>query len=172
MEQVGMPSKEQLDLFHQVRGLETKLHESNQELEMLLSNFQTRLLGAGYDFAEFNDDIDILNDLGIFFLRRGMTTHGELLYNFMLDAITRKEKSRGRLHKGLPLHNMGLAQIQEGNFDEGIPNLSAAYEEDVTSRGIKPAENELAFKLKESFIGFVVAELDKTYMPSVKAYAG
>lgn len=40
------------------------------------------------------------------------------------------------MHKGLALYQLGISQIDNGNFDEGIPNILEAYDEDIRNRPV------------------------------------
>jgi len=83
------------------------------------------------------------------------------------------EKKQGiDIHKGLPLHNIGVAQINLRNYDEGIPNILKAYEEDIKSLGSAKAEKQLAYRVKEGLFDFVSRVIDNNYLREFNNQSG
>lgn len=118
-------------------------------------------------------DASVWNELGIYFLNNRMYLDALMIYQHMLRTILDTEKKQGvDIHKGLPLHNIGVAQINLRNYDEGIPNILKAYEEDVKSLGIAEAEKQLAHRVKEGLFEFVSRVIDNNYLKEFNDNSG
>lgn len=120
-------------------------------------------------------EIDALvwNGLGTFFLYNGMYLDALKIYEHMLQTVWRTESNKGvSIHKGLPLHNIGVAQINLRNYDEGIPNILRAYEEDVETFGQTNAEKMLASRVAEGLYKFVSKVVDNNYLTEFNRYSG
>jgi tetratricopeptide (TPR) repeat protein len=118
-------------------------------------------------------DASVWNDLGLFFLHNQMYLDALKIYEHMLQTILNVESTKGlRIHKGLPLHNMGVAQINLRNYDEGIPNVLRAYEEDIETFGIKEAERLLAYRVKEGLFDFTSRVIDNNYLKDFNEASG
>jgi tetratricopeptide (TPR) repeat protein len=117
-------------------------------------------------------DPSLWNELGIYFLNNRMYLDALMIYEHMLQTISNTEKQGVDIHKGLPLHNIGVAQINLRNYDEGIPNILKAYEEDVKSLGSAEAEKQLAYRVKEGLFDFVSRVIDNNYLKEFNANAG
>lgn len=105
------------------------------------------------------------NHLGIYFLENGMYSDAIAVYSDMLDTISKIEKEKTVIiHKGLALHNMGVAQLYLRNYDEGIPNILKAFDEDIKTFGKAVAEKQLASKVKMGLFKFLGENLDKNYL--------
>lgn len=60
----------------------------------------------------------------------------EKLFAKLLQALIDAQKSENRpIHKGLPLHNMGLAMFGQGKTADAINNILLAYIEDTLNTG-------------------------------------
>ena len=118
-------------------------------------------------------EASVWNNLGLYFLNNRMYLNASKIYRHMLQTIREVEQEKGvEVHKGLPLHNMGVAQINLKNFDEGIPNILKAYEEDTKTYGSKKAESQLAYRVKEGLIDFVSRVIDNNYLKEFNNQSG
>jgi hypothetical protein len=110
-------------------------------------------------------DASVWNELGLYFLNNRMFLDAAMVYQHMLDVIPKIEQEKGiTIHKGLPLHNLGVAQIRLKNYDEGIPNILRAYDEDVATYGKTEADGSLANQVKEGLISFISKVVDGNYL--------
>lgn len=110
-------------------------------------------------------DASVWNDLGLFFLHNRMYLDALKIYEHMLQTISELESQQSvAIHKGLPLHNIGVAQINLKNYDEGIPNVLKAYEEDIEIFGSTRAETQLAYKVKQGLFDFTSRVIDNNYL--------
>ena len=115
----------------------------------------------------------IWEHLGTNFLGIGLFSDALRVYTNMLETIDQVEKDQTvKIHKGLPLHNMGVAQLYLGNYDEGIPNILKAYEEDIKSLGRGKAKKQLASKVKEGLYEFSGKIIDGNYLKEFRARSG
>ena len=118
-------------------------------------------------------EASIWNHLGIYFLGSGMYSDAVRVYSHMLETIAQVEAQQNvEIHKGLPLHNMGVAQIYLKNYDEGIPNILKAFEEDVKTFGKAAAEKQLASKVKEGLFEFSCRIIDGNYLKEFTTKSG
>ncbi len=109
-------------------------------------------------------DDSVWNDLGLYFLSNFMPDEAVQVYSDMLDLTQFLEAKSGHVHKGLALYNMGIAQINLRNYDEGIPNVLKAYEEDKLKIGEAKAKLELAYRVKEGILDFTSQVIDNNYL--------
>jgi len=87
----------------------------------------------------------------------------------MLDTIKEYEtKYKTKLHKGLALYNLGISQLNQKNYDEGISNVLSAYQEDKRTYGNKKAETLFAKRLDVTFTSEVNNILDSKYYSALK----
>lgn len=115
----------------------------------------------------------VRNDLGLYFLNNGMYLDGLKIYEHMLQTIPKVEAAKSvTIHKGLPLHNMGVAQINLRNYDEGIPNILKAYEEDIDTFGEAEAEKMLASKVVGGLFDFISKVVDNNYLGEFNRQSG
>ena len=74
------------------------------------------------------------NPIGTMLIKRGMNGCAERLFRESLARELQSETEYGiRLHKGYSYCNLGLAQVNQGNWDEGIQNIRRAVQEDICS---------------------------------------
>jgi tetratricopeptide (TPR) repeat protein len=110
-------------------------------------------------------EASVWNHLGIYFLSNRMYSDAVTVYMYVLETITEAEAERKvDIHKGLPLYNMGVAQLYLRNYDEGIPNILRAFEEDVRTVGQTAAQQQLASKVKEGISEFSCKIIDGNYL--------
>jgi len=148
------------------------IFEVRKRIDACLRDKATRVLAEGPSSKDNDLNASVWNDLGLFFLHNRMWGDAELVYRHMLETAIKVEDRWGNVHKGLPLYNMGIAQINQKNFDEGIQNVLRAYEEDERKLGRDAAKKELAFRLKEGFLEFTSHVVDSNYLAKFKAEAG
>ena len=73
-----------------------------------------------------------------------------------------------KLHKGLALYNLGISQINSKNFDDGVPNILLAYEQDVDRMGKIRARKLFANKLKDTFLEDVTNFIESNYLNKLR----
>lgn len=118
-------------------------------------------------------EASLWNELGLYYLNNRMYLDALMIYEHMLQTILKVQKDQSvDIHKGLPLYNMGVAQINLHNYDEGIPNILKAYEEDVATLGKAEAEKQLAHKVKEGLIDFTSRIIDNNFLKEFSARSG
>ncbi len=66
-----------------------------------------------------------------YFLRKGKYQEAERLYRAFFETLLEQQKVVGRVHKGMPLHNLGLSLFFQGRAEEAIVFFLSAYVEDV-----------------------------------------
>jgi tetratricopeptide (TPR) repeat protein len=142
----------------------------DQLLELKKQNIVLKDI-AGSNRKEIESSV--WNHLGIYFLNNGMYSDAVMVYTHMLEAIAEVEaKQKVEIHKGLALHNMGVAQLYLKNYDEGIPNILKAFEEDVKTFGKASAEKQLASKVKEGLFEFSGKIIDGNYLKEFTTESG
>jgi len=61
-------------------------------------------------------DTSVWNDLGMYFLNNVMAAEAVIVYSHMLSDAQSLEGKHGHIHKGVPLYNIGIAQINLRNY--------------------------------------------------------
>lgn len=78
-----------------------------------------------------NRYIERANQLGVLLLRSGLNWEGEIYYSELLRLIREQEKENGtQYNKGIVFANLGLTQVRNDKFDEGVGYFIAADDED------------------------------------------
>jgi len=162
----------QSDIKTTLQGIVRDIFDARKRIDTCLRDKTTKVLAEGPSLKDGDLDASVWNDLGLFFLRNRMWGDAELVYRHMLKTAFEVENRWGHVHKGLALYNMGIAQINQKNFDEGIQNVLKAYEEDERKLGKDAAKKELAFRLKEGFLEFTSRVMDSNYLAKYKTEAG
>jgi hypothetical protein len=98
----------------------------------------------------------------IIFFNRGNYSLSEMVYSLMLQAINTINPS---LCKGLPLYQIGIAQI--GNLDEGISNVLKAAEEDDKNQPAK-APGLPTSQTRQKIIHHVERQIDAVFLQKLK----
>jgi len=118
-------------------------------------------------------DASVWNQLGVHFLHNKMYLDALIICEHMLHTISNVESKQDvSIHKGLPLHNLGVTQVNLKNYDEGIPNILRAYEEDIETLGQSEAEKQLAYKVKEGLFDFVSRVVDNNFLKEFNQSSG
>lgn len=95
-----------------------------------------------------------------FFLRQGKYKEAECIYRAFYQTLLEQQKSVGRVHKGMPLHNLGLSLYYQGQSKEAIKYFFCAYVEDVIrANGADTVEQGLASKIIRGFVGVPESDL-------------
>lgn len=84
--------------------------------------------------AALQAEIDERTRVGLELLRRGANPAAFEVFRFLLERMLGEQTDGHRLHKGLPLHNMGLARMRSGLIRDGIRWTLMAFIEDALSR--------------------------------------
>jgi tetratricopeptide (TPR) repeat protein len=88
-------------------------------------------LAYPYEYKEKNYYFDRVNACGVWLLRLGKYWAAEIFYLRVTEFIKAYEKETGQKHnKGIVYVNLGIAQIKNNKFDEGVGYFIAADEED------------------------------------------
>jgi len=96
-----------------------------------------------HDYEEKNQYINNANQIGLKFMMEGYPQLAEIYYTALLTEILEFEKYKSKkFNKGIIYANLGVAQMADNKFDEGIANLLKAHEEDKDFIGT-PHELEL-----------------------------
>lgn len=78
------------------------------------------------------DKLSVADVEGLVALYVGRSSEAERIFRGQLDLIREAEAKESRpIHKGGPLHNLGLSLISQGRNEEGLHNLLSAYVEDA-----------------------------------------
>ena len=94
----------------------------------------------------------IWNTIAMPCLKYGLVNQAETIYRRMLETIQKYEnKNNIRLHKGLALHNIGMALFYQGKRKEAKEKFQEAYEEDKISYGEETARKGLAKKALDEY---------------------
>jgi tetratricopeptide (TPR) repeat protein len=138
-----------------------KIHNAYQQIQYLLDNSSTQISD---DLQNQIIDDSVWNLPGLFFFNRGNFSLSEMVYSCMLNIINKINPSA---HKGLALYQVGISQINNGNFDEGIPYILQAYEEDIKNQPLK-ATNLPASETGKKILDYVSDLINTNYYPKLK----
>jgi len=112
----------------------------------------------------------IWNEIALPLYLVGSYSDFERLFKEMLSVIEAVEKKKGgRIHKGLALYHLGLAQVSQRNFDEGIPNILDAYEEDKVTYGSEDAKRYFAYNFNKDFLSRISRKIEAIYFSQMKS---
>lgn len=162
------------DLGKKVREIITRTFETrkliDESLKIQEQNITFRTIEGT---AKREIEASVWNDLGLYFLNNGIYLDALRIYEHMLQTIPKLESAKSMaIHKGLPLHNIGVAQINLRNYDEGIPNILKAYEEDIDTFGETEAEKMLASKVMGGLFNFISKVVDNNYLGEFNSQSG
>ena len=82
----------------------------------------------------FESEIDARSRVGMELMQLGAYPAAFETYRLLLERMLQEQTTGRRLHKGLPLHNMGLARMRSGLIRDGIRWTLMAFIEDALSR--------------------------------------
>jgi hypothetical protein len=149
--------------------LTNKIYNCYQDLGILLDDIHKSMLSKKVRIESHVNSGSVWYNLGNTFFRKGDYSLTNIVYDHMLDTI--KEYNRNlqtKLHKGLALYNLGISRLNQKNYDEGIPNVLSAYQEDKRTYGKDQAERLFANKLDIAFTSEVNNILNLKYYSSLK----
>ncbi len=111
----------------------------------------------------------IWNNYGLPLIGAGMLSDAERVYHDMLETIRTVESPQRPLHKGLALYNLGIAQFIGGKFEQAIPNILEAYQEDVRRVGAPRANRLIASRFRKDLYNLIGSKLDRDFIQSIRA---
>jgi len=150
------------------------MQRARTELGIILEEIKHNMKSGKMDIMKhvgLNDTISIWNEIGVPLYLVGSFSDFERIFKEMLYVIeaVKKEKGEEHIHQGLALYHIGISQIHQRNFDEGIPNVLAAYEEDKITYGKENAEKYFAYKFEKDFVENLSESVDKDFFAEMKA---
>jgi hypothetical protein len=160
------------EINHLITEAKRRIFSSFQECQIIIEKIDNIMENNVENIEYHVINNSIWNDLGLFFMNKANDyCLSQKTYRHMLKTICKIEVSRGiTLHKGLALFNLGLSQIRMNNFDEGIPNVLEAYEEDIKNAALSSKANKLsASLLKDDIISFLISNVDANYFATLVA---
>lgn len=165
---IGMEDKE--DQWNKkIVDLANTIYNCYQDIGILLDDIEKSMLSRKVKIENHVDSRSVWYDLGETFFLRNDYSLASYVYEIMLKTIEEYEtKHKTKLHKGLALYNLGISQLNQKNYDEGIPNVLSAYQEDKRTYGIRKAETLFAKRLDIAFTTEVNNILDSKYYSTLK----
>jgi hypothetical protein len=131
----------------------SELDTSISNISKALEKIQDSILKGVIDIRSEIIDKSIWNEVGIYCLAHGLYQQARAVYEAMLQTIEQYEQQHPKekpVHKGLALHNLGIALYNLGQPDEAKRALERAYEEDQRTFGLENAKKGLAKKALET----------------------
>ena len=156
------------ELIQRIDECNRHLIEARQRLAQLHGIICDQVRSGKIRIEDQIIDRSVWNNYGRVLIGAKMYSDAEQVYSDMLETIRAVEKTKGELHKGLPIYNIGLVQFHQRNFDEGIPNILQAYEQDIRSFGSDDAKHKLASRFKQDLYGLVANELDAGFFVEIR----
>lgn len=146
---------------------------SRAELGLILEEINDNMRSGKMDIMKhvgLPGTRSIWNEVGVPLYLVGSFSDFERVFKEMLSVIeaVKKEKGGLHIHKGLALYHIGISQIHQRNFDEGIPNVLAAYKEDKTTYGEENAKKHFAFNFNKDFVENLSELVDKAFFDEIK----
>ena len=160
-------------LIKRIRESHNKAQSARTELGAILNQIRDNMISGKIDIEKhvgLPKTSSIWNEIGVPLYIVGSFSDFERIFQEMLSLIKEIEKKRSgkQIHKGLALYHIGLSQINQGNFDEGIPNVLAAYEEDKRTYGESEAEKFFAYNFNKDFVENISGIVDKNFFNEMK----
>ena len=122
-------------------------HAISTNIENALGEIDRAVMDGYINLNEHVVSKSIWNTIAMPCLNYGLGKQAETIYRGMLETIQKYEsKNDIRLHKGLALHNIGMALFYQGKRKEAKERFQEAYEEDKVSYGEEAARKGLAKK--------------------------
>jgi tetratricopeptide (TPR) repeat protein len=137
------------------------IHSFNQ-IGAILAGIDELIKNGDLDLSKEVTDSSIWVELGNFFHTLDDHSLAAEVYSRMLKTINNYGASN--IHKGLALYNLGIAQIESGNLEHGIPNVLEALEEDRKNIGAGSI-GQPASKLKSEILSFSVSQISRNQYP-------
>jgi len=122
-------------------------HAILTNIENLLRDIDKAVMDGHINLNKHVFDKSIWNTIGLPCFNNGLYKQAELIYRKMLETLRKFEKEKGeRVHKGLALHNLGIALYFQGRMKEAREKFLEAYEEDKVTYGEESASKGVAKK--------------------------
>lgn len=100
-----------------------------------------------YDIRKHSIEMSIWANLGIPLMNAGRHELSAIVWGKMLQCIHEYEKLFDeRVHKGIPLHNLGICMLHRGDVERAKKFFVRAYKEDLITKGKIRANGGLAMK--------------------------
>jgi tetratricopeptide (TPR) repeat protein len=127
-------------------------HAISTNIENALGEIDRAVMDGYINLNEHVISKSIWNTIAMPCLKYGLGKQAETIYRSMLETIQKYEnKNNIRLHKGLALHNIGMALFYQGKRKEAKEKFQEAYEEDKISYGEETARKGLAKKALDEY---------------------
>lgn len=141
-----------------------KIIEGRQTIHQTLIEAENLISSGKINLMKDNVRNEIWNEIGEFFFTHGLFSDCERLNKHFLKILNSYD-SIFKIPRGGAQYNLGIAQLNQRNFDEGIPNILNALTEDEKTHGKLKASSMRASKVRESFNIFTVSIIEKNFMP-------
>ncbi len=118
-----------------------------------------------HDYEEKNQYINNANQIGLNFMMDRYPQFAEIYYTALLTEILEFEKYKSKkFNKGIIYANLGVAQMANNKFDQGIANLLKAHEEDKdfigTSHDLELFKTSLYKQFEDNYIDMMHKDLE------------
>ena len=147
----NLTREEQLaNLVHILRKM-----ASHNDVEGIIEKLRSETRSDGLIHPDNERELNIWNmPAGEYFLRRGKYSEAELIYGAFYEQLLEQQKTLGRLHKGMALHNLAVSLFFQGKTEPAIRFFICAYIEDViTAMGAARVEQAPASSVLRGFCG-------------------
>lgn len=163
------------ELLERIHTSHRRLHNARVELGLVLEEINGKIKSGEMDIYKhvgLPETKPIWNEIGVPFYLVGDYSDFEKVFKEMLSVINAIEDERKgkHIHKGLALYHIGISQINQRNFDEGIPNVLAAYEEDRKTYGDAKAKKLFAYNFNKDFLETLSEQVDKDFFNEIKTH--
>ena len=158
------------ELFTLKRKIDDYLFEVKKSTGQYLNILSSEIDKGTIKIEDNISDKSYWNDIGNIFFRNASFSDAEKVYDHMVHLIKEKEKILGEYNKGLAYYQLGISKIVQKNYDEGVPYILDAIQEDIKKAGSNKSKSLYASKFNKEIMSNLEAIIDNDYLPSIKSY--
>jgi hypothetical protein len=157
------------DLVKEIDKAFHTVSEGRRRIAELLDEIYKSIENVEIKIDDHVIDSSVWNNLGFSFYFEKAFLDMQAVYSHMLRTIQKIEKKENRrIHKGLALFNMGIAQTNIGNMEHGITNILLAKDEDSKTFG-NLASSKPASQLFIDYVNNIAKEIGTNYSSIMQA---
>lgn len=146
-----------------------KIIEGRQSIYQCLNEAEKFISSGKMDILNGDIRNKVWNDIGEFLFNHGLFSDCERINNHFLNMLNKYDPDL-KISKGGVRYNLGIAQLNQKNYDGGIINILNSLSEDIEQYGELKASNMNAAKVRESFNIFTVSIIDLNFMSIFKLF--
>lgn len=151
------------------------LLEDEENFELIISKLKKNTREGGFlpPQPTHSDKLNLWNNVGFFYYRFD-PAKSIRVYEELYDRLKKLQEGGQHYHKGMALHNLGIAFILHDQFEKGMTYLLYALTEDLLTAHFITREKHARYKIGDSHAYQVMQkfrEKDQSYaviLPDIK----